>query len=57
MLNVGILSALKPFWIEQKNKQVLDAINKLYKRRKTAFISTFVFPTLYIKLTNNELDT
>ena len=49
------LKEVKTFWIAQNNKPVIDAMNKLDKRRKITYISTFEFLTLYNKLSHNKL--
>ena len=49
-----IFTDVKSFSVVQNNKLVVDAMNKLNKRRKAASISTFDFPTLYTKLPHNK---
>ena len=48
VINVG-------FWVVQNTKPVMDAINKLSKRRKATSISVFDVSTLYTKLPHNKL--
>ena len=43
------------FWVVQNNKPVIDAMNRLNKRRKVTSVSTFDFSTLYTKLPHNKL--
>ena len=37
------LTGVNTFWIIQNNKPVIDAMNRLYKRRKATFVSAFDF--------------
>ena len=39
----------------QNNRPVTDVVNRLNKRNKVKFISTFDFSTLFTKLPNNKL--
>ena len=48
-------TGVNTFWVVQKNKPVIDAMNGLSKRRKTTSVSTFDFSTLYTKLPHNKL--
>ena len=48
-------TGVNTFWVVQNNKPVTDAVNKLNKRNKAKYISTFDFPTLYTKLPHNKL--
>ena len=48
VINVG-------FWVVQNTKTVMDAINKMRKRRKATSISVFDISTLYTKLPHNKL--
>ena len=50
MRNVGFFTGVNTFWEVQDNKPVTDAMNKLNKRKKATFTSTFDFSTLYTKL-------
>ena len=45
----------KTFWVLQNSKEVTDTMNKLNKRRKINYISTFHFPNLYTKFLHNKL--
>ena len=44
------LTGVSTFWVVQKNRPLIDAMNGLNKRRKTTSVSTFEFSTLYTKL-------
>ena len=50
----AFFTGVNTFWIEQSNKPVIDAINKLNKRRKATSISNFDFSTLYTKLPHGK---
>ena len=48
-------TGVNTFWVLQNNKQVIDGMNGLNKRRKATSVSTFDFSTLYAKLPHNKL--
>ena len=55
MIYVRFFTGVNTFWVVQSNKPVIDAMNKLNKRRTATSISNFNFSTLHTKLLRNKL--
>ena len=53
--NAKFLSNYNKFWVLQNCNPVLEALNKINKKRNAKCISTFDFSTLYTKLPHNKL--
>ena len=49
------LSNYNKFWVIQNSEPVLEALNRINKRKGAKTISTFDFSTLYTKLPHNKL--
>ena len=50
---MSFFTSVNPFWVVYNNESVIDAMNKLNKRRKAD--SRLKFATLYTKLPHNKL--
>ena len=48
-------AGVNTFWVVQKNKPVIDAMNGLNKQKKETSVLTFDFSTLHTKLPHNKL--
>ena len=55
MISIGFFTGVNTFWVVQNNKAVIDAMNRLNKRRKATSVSTFDISTLYTKLPHNKV--